>query len=158
MNSTLKLLTYLSAIFGSILFLRPRDTSVNTLLWFPKMISGGLSPILGISGIMGALLGLIRRDWKLTSAGLLGAGFAAKFIADLPASDDQFTEAFGPEWQARLKSDLQGSAVMGRPLIPQGEFEFQQDLVIGSKPESGKPFLVEPVRLFRGSGIRSPAI
>jgi acetyl esterase/lipase len=143
MNTTLKLFTYLTAISGALLFIRPKDTAINTLLWFPKMISGAISPILGITGIMGALLGLIRRDWKLTGVGLLGAGFAARFIADLPASGNQFTEAFGPDWQARLNPDLQGSAVMGRSLIPQGEIEFKQDLVIGSKPKSGKPFLVD---------------
>jgi acetyl esterase/lipase len=143
MNTMLKFLTYLSAILGALLFIRPKDNSIKTLLWFPKMISGAITPILGITGIMGALLGLIRRDWKLTCAGLLGAGFAARFIADLPASDDQFARAFGPDWRARLKPDLRGSAVMARPLIPQVEIQFQQDLVIGTKPKSGKPFLVD---------------
>lgn len=143
MNNMLKILTYLSAIIGALLFLRPKDTAINTLLWFPKMISGAMSPILGFTGFMGALLGFIRRDWKLAAAGLLGTGLAARFIAEIPASGEQFSRAFGPEWLTRLKPDLQGSAVMGRPLISQKEIEIQHDLVIGSKPKSGKPFLVD---------------
>jgi acetyl esterase/lipase/type IV secretory pathway TrbD component len=143
MNTILKILAYLSALMGALLFFRPRDSAINTLLWFPKMISGALSPILGITGLLGALLGFFRRDWKLAGVGLLGAGLAARFIADIPVSEAQFSKTFGLDWQARLKPDLQGSAVIGRPSIPQKGIEFTQNLVIGSKPKSGKPFLVD---------------
>lgn len=143
MKKTLKLFTYLSAVLGVLLFLRPKDSAANTLLWMPKMISGALSPILGVTGLMGALLGLVRRDWKLAGAGLLGAGLAARFIADIPTAEDQFSRAFGPDWQASLNPDLRRSTGIGRPSIPEKDFELTQDLVIGSKPKSGKPFLVD---------------
>jgi acetyl esterase/lipase len=143
MKSTLKLLTYTSVFLGALLFLRPKDASMNTLLWFPKMISGALSPILGLTGLTGALLGLFRRDWKLAGAGFLGAGLAARFIADIPTSDEQFSRAFGTDWKAHLKSELQGSARVGLPSNSQKELEFTADLVIGNKPKTGKPFLVD---------------
>jgi acetyl esterase/lipase len=146
MKSIFKFLTYLSAVLGMILFLRPKDSSINTLLWIPKLIAGAISPILGFAGGLGALLGLVRKDWKLTGAGLLGAGLAARFIADIPASSDQFTRAFGPDWQALVPQDLRHSTAAGRSRlssIPDGRFEIQRDLVIGRKPKSGKPFLVD---------------
>jgi acetyl esterase/lipase len=146
MNTMLKLLTYLSVILGALLFIRPKDSSINTLLWIPKLISSAMSPILGFAGGLGVLLGLMRRDWQLTGTGLLGAGLAARFIADIPASSDQFAQAFGPDWHVRIPQELRDSAAAGRSWIsslPDGKFEFQRDLVIGSKPKRGKPFLVD---------------
>jgi hypothetical protein len=62
LRTLLKILTYLSALLGVLLFIRPKDNSTRTLLWIPKLFGGALSPILGISGFIGALLGLIQRD------------------------------------------------------------------------------------------------
>ena len=79
----------------------------------------------------------------LHAQGLLGAGLAARFIADIPTAEDQFSRAFGPDWKARLNPDLRRSTGVGRPSIPEKDFELTQDLVIGSKPKSGRPFLVD---------------
>jgi hypothetical protein len=102
MGILIKILTYLSVVLGAILFMRPKDNSTRTLLWIPKLFGGALSPILGISGVIGALLDLTQGDWKLVGAGIFGAGMSARFIVDLPNSQDQFASAFGSNWQARL--------------------------------------------------------
>jgi hypothetical protein len=92
---------------------------------------------LGISGVIGALVDLTQRDWKL-----VGAGMATRFIADLPNSQDQFTSVFGSNWQARLPASLQASQLLSR-IRAAGRVEFQRNLVIGQKPNSGKPFLAD---------------
>jgi acetyl esterase/lipase len=143
MKTVLKFLTYLSAIMGALLFIRPKDNSFNILLWFPKMISGALSPLMGITTLLGALLGLIHRDWKLAGAGFLGAGLASRFIADIPSADEQFYKAFGPNWHTQLKPELKRSAIVGRMPFSQNDIEFTQNLAIGSKSRSGKPLLVD---------------
>jgi acetyl esterase/lipase len=146
MRVLLRILTYLSAVFGTLLYIRPEDNSKRTLLWIPKLLAGALSPVLGITGALGALLGLIQRDWKLLGAGILGAGLATKFIADIPNPQDQFTNAFGVDWQARIPASIQASTLASRMSLPTratGEIEFQRNLVIGEKHNSGKPFLAD---------------
>jgi acetyl esterase/lipase len=142
-KAALKLLTYLSAVSGMLLFIRPRDSAVNTLLWIPKMLSGALSPILGIVAGLGALLGLSKKDWKLASVGVLGAGLALRFIGDIPNASDQFAAEFGPDWQERLPSSLQPAAPQNYRSRPASAPGFQQDLVIGEKTNSGHPLLAD---------------
>jgi hypothetical protein len=137
MGKLIKILTYLSAMLGAMLFMRPKDNSTRTLLWIPKLFGGALSPILGISGVIGALVDLTQRGWKL-----VGAGMSARFIVDLPNSQDQFASAFGSNWQARLPASLHASQLQSR-IRAIGRAEFQNNLVIGQKPNSGKPFLAD---------------
>ena len=93
MKTLLKILTYISAIFSLLPFLKPQDRSKKTLLWVPKLLAGAFSPIHAIICGLGALLGLIRRDWKLASAGLIGVGLSAKFIEEVPASEAQYPDS-----------------------------------------------------------------
>ncbi len=131
MKTILKFLAYLSALSGFLLFIRPRDTAVNTLIWIPKMIGAAISPVLGIAGLLGALVGLVKRDWSLSLAGFLGAGLSARFMEEIPDGRDQITSVFGSGLEEPL------------PQQPAGPVDFQRDLVIGQKPRSGKPFVAD---------------
>ena len=131
MKTILKFLAYLSALSGILLFIRPRDTAVNTLIWIPKMIGAAISPVLGIAGLLGALVGLVKRDWSLSLAGFLGAGLSARFMEEIPDGRDQITSVFGSGLEEPL------------PQQPAGPVDFQRDLVIGQKPRSGKPFVAD---------------
>lgn len=144
MKTTIKILAYLSAILGTLLFIRPRDRALNILIWLPKLIAGALAPIMGFAGALGTLLGLMRKDWNMAVAGLVGAGTAAKFISEIPNGQDQFSAQFGPDWQERLLVQTTG------------EIDFRRNLVIGQKPASGKPFLADlwqPREGFPRSGL-----
>jgi len=107
MKTFLTILTFYYALLSIVPFLRSKDRSVRILLWVPKLFAGALSPIIGIVCGLGAVLGLTRRNWKLAGAGILGAGLAAKFVADIPASQDQFETVFGPDWQERIPTSIQ---------------------------------------------------
>lgn len=131
MKTTIKILAYLSAALGTILFIRPRDRALNIFIWLPKLIAGALSPILGLAGALGALLGLFRKDWNLALAGLVGAGTAAKFVSEIPNGQDQFSAQFGPGWNVR------------QPVRTTGEIASQPNLIISQKLGNGKPLLAD---------------
>jgi acetyl esterase/lipase len=131
MKTIIKFLAYLSAINAILLFIRPRDRALNTLIWFPKMIGAALTPVMAITGMLGALLGLITKDRFLSLAGFLGAGLSARFIEEIPDGYHQFNSVFG--------SDLEEPF----PNQASDPVDFQRDLVIGKKPRSGKPFVAD---------------
>ena len=118
MKTFLKILTYISAAFSLMPFLKPQDRSQKTLLWVPKLLAGAFSPIHGIICGLGALLGLVRRDWKLASAGLIGVGLTARFIEDVPRSELAFAQAFGADWQANIPAWLAPKLLPVRFALP----------------------------------------
>jgi acetyl esterase/lipase len=142
----LAILTYLSALLGIAPFVRLRDRSAEPLLWLPKLLGGALSLVAGVVGGLGALVGIARRDFKLAAAGVLGAGLAAKYVAGIPASEDQFEAAFGPGWQERVPLSL-------RPLPPlprwtlrsraPGAVRFQRNVVFGHRPGNSQALLAD---------------
>jgi acetyl esterase/lipase len=143
MKTLLKVLTYLSTLLGIMLFLRPADNSYQTLLWVPKLVGAALSPLMRVTSVFGALLGILRGDWKLAAAGILGAGLSNKFIKDLPNSDIQYETAFGSDrvaglleqnYPMRNKSQLQPSLA---------KIDFQRDVICGLNPHSGSPLLAD---------------
>lgn len=145
MKNPLKILTYLSALLSLLTLLKPVDTSIRVLLWVPKLLGGALAPILGTISGLGTLTGFIRHDWKLAGAGILGAGLAAKFLGDMPKSEDQFRNAFGFDWQERVPTELRSSTPPRRRSIgtsAQGRIEFQQN-VICDTPEINKSLLAD---------------
>ena len=146
MKTFLAILTFYYALLSIVPFLRSKDRSVGILLWVPKLFAGALSPFIGIICGLGAVLGLTRRNWKLAGAGILGAGLAAKLIADIPTSQDQFETAFGPDWQERIPTSLQPLLLPRRwSLLTRapGDIEFQRNVVIGKSPKTGKVLLAD---------------
>jgi len=146
MKKFLAILTFYYALLSIVPFLRSKDRSVGILLWVPKLFAGALSPFIGIICGLGAVLGLTRRNWKLAGAGILGAGLAAKFIADIPTSQDQFETAFGPDWQERIPTSLQPLLLPRRWWLltrAPGDIEFQRNVVIGKSPKTGKVLLAD---------------
>jgi len=145
MKTLLAILTFYYALLSIVPFLRSKR-SIMILLWVPKLFAGALSPIIGIISGLGAILGLTRRNWKLAGAGILGAGLAAKFIADIPASQDQFETAFGADWQERIPTSLQPFLLPRRwSLLTKapGDIEFQRNVIIGKNPKTDKVLLAD---------------
>jgi acetyl esterase/lipase len=146
MKKLLKILTFFFALQSLIPFFKPQDRSLKTLLWMPKLIAGALTPIQAIVCGLGAFVGLIRRDWKLASAGLIGAGLAAKFMEEVPESQDQFEATFGSDWKERIPTWLASRMLPARFSLPakfDGEVQFEQDLVFGQNPQSGADLLAD---------------
>jgi len=146
MQKLIKALTYLSALQSLLPFLKPSDRSMKTLLWIPKLIAGAIAPINAIICGLGALVGLLRRDWKLASLGLMGAGLAAKFIEEVPDSQSQFEVAFGSAWEQQIPKELAPHLMPVRFSLPAQSpenFKLKQNLVIGRSPQNGKDLLAD---------------
>ena len=142
MNAFLKRQVYLSALLSLVPFLKPPDRSLVALLWMPKLLAGALSPILGIVGALGAVLGFLRRDWKLAGAGFLGAGLVARYLRDIPASGAQFKATFGPDGAGR-HPDTVRSRRWSLPASAPGDVQFEPNLVYGQNPTSGEALLAD---------------
>ena len=151
--------TYLSALQSLLPFLKPTDRSLKTLLWFPKLFAGAFAPIHAVVCGFGALVGIIRKDWKLASLGLIGAGLAAKFIEEVPDSQSQFEGAFGLEWKEQIPEEVAPHLMPTRFSLPAKlpeNFKFQQNIVIGKSPQSGDNLLADlwlPVPETHRSGL-----
>jgi len=146
MKTFLAILTFYYSLLSIVPFLRPKDRPIGILLWVPKLFAGALSPIIGIICGLGAILGLTRKNWKLAGTGILGAGLAAKFIADIPTSQDQFETAFGSDWQERIPTSLKPYLMPRRwSLLTKapGDVEFQRNVVIGKNSKTGKVLLAD---------------
>jgi acetyl esterase/lipase len=146
MQDLLKFLTYFSAFQSLLPFLKPSDRSKKTLLWLPKMIAGALSPIVILICGFGVLVGLLRRNWKMTSAGLIGAGFSAKFMIDIPDSEGQFVSTYGKDWNQKIPDWLEVKISQNRFSLlsqPRGEVQFKQNIVLGKKPAKDVNFVAD---------------
>ena len=159
MKSIISFLTYMSALFSIVAFLRPRNLSVEALLWIPKLLAGALSPILGVFSALGVLWGVTKRDWKLTGTGILGIGLVAKLMNDIPGSHEQFENAFGPDWQEKIPTSVRPYLLPGRwsPLTRSpGVVGFQRDVVVWMNPKGGSDLLADlwmPVPGIARSGL-----
>ena len=131
MKLFLTILAFISALNGVLLFIRPKDTSLNLLLWFPKMMAAALSPVIAISGALYALIGFLKRDWRLQLAGILGAVTAARFITKIPDGYQQF------------KSMFDADAAGAPPMRQKCAVTFKSNFSIGMKQNGEKPFLAD---------------
>jgi len=92
------------------------------------------------------LIGVVRRDWTLAGAGLLSAGLAARLAADMPDVDQALaglprSGGDGPasKTQALPSKSASPALVLAPPVDHAGIAEFERNMVIGRKPESGRP-------------------
>jgi acetyl esterase/lipase len=131
MKPFLTILAFISALNGVLLFIRPKDTSLNLFLWFPKMMAAALSPVIAISGALYALIGFLKRDWRLQLAGILGAVTAARFISKIPDGYQQFKSMF--------EADDAGATPMRQKCV----VTFKPNQIIGMKQNGEKPFLAD---------------
>ena len=141
MKRLLPVLTIVSALLGAVALIRPRTFAGRVLVWLPKLLGGALSPITGLIGTLAALVGLAHRDWKLAGAGLLGAGLAARLLADLPDVDlalADLPESGGEGLALSRHGRTSPALVSARPYGRTGNAGFERDLPFGQNPESGE--------------------
>ncbi len=138
--------TYFASLLAATALARPAVMLVRLLLWPFKLTGGALAPILGFISGLGAMTGLIRRDWKMAGAGAVGVTLVAQFLKDMPDSEEGFAEAFGPDWEQRIPASLQPRLSPRRwALLPQplGNAVWRRDLVYGQKSGTGAPLLAD---------------
>jgi acetyl esterase/lipase len=152
-------LAYVSALVAAAALAKPRVPGIQILLWPYKLLGGALAPILALITGLGAVIGLIRRDWRFTVAGAAGAALAAKFLSDIPDSEREFSAAFGDDWDIRARAASGSSHAPRRwslrAIRPDGVV-WQRDVTYAPNPRTGAPLLADvwaPAPGTRPSGL-----
>lgn len=111
-----------------------------------KWLAGPVSPFLALFGMLGSLVGLLRRDWLTFSAGIAGSFLAVKHIEKVTTAHNEFTFAFGSDWPQRIPHHLQwrlkSKRYPARPLTSP-PVSVAHDYVIGCHHETGDPLLAD---------------
>ncbi|MGD8473042.1 MAG: alpha/beta hydrolase, partial [Anaerolineae bacterium] len=144
--SMVKTLTYLASLLAAAALSRPRVPLVRLLLWPFKLVGGALTPILGIVSGLGALLGLVRRDWKMAGTGAAGTALAVQFLQDVPDSEAGFDAVFGAGWEQRIPAPLRLLMLPRRwSLLARepGRAILQRDVVYAHQARTGTPLLAD---------------
>ncbi len=128
-----------AAIAHSVL-LNPRSGLLHFLLWLPKLLADALSPVLAFWSAFVGLVGLKRHDWLLLWLGLAGTAVSLKHFTDVTTPhENDFDEAFGLDWQAKIPAATQAKFAARRwqPLYkqqPRGDIEW--NVAYGSNPDT----------------------
>jgi len=135
-----------TVIAASSLF-NPRSGPLHVIFWLPKLLATALSPLLALAGWLLALAGRRRRDWLLAALGLTGTAVALRHFNEITRPRDiALSDAFGPDWAARIPPALHGrlSPHRWRPLVwgePHGRI--QRHVVYGHNPDNDGPLLAD---------------
>jgi acetyl esterase/lipase len=102
MKKPARLLAVWVLMLATTIYIKVRSMTTTLLFWGPKLMALAAAPLLMVAGGFAALMGLLRRDKWTAASGLLGAGLAANYIRRVSAPQPTFTQAFGPDWEARI--------------------------------------------------------
>jgi acetyl esterase/lipase len=139
------------ALFFTLLaatsLLNPRNGSLHLLFWVPKLLATALAPLLALANSLFALLGWWRKDRWLAGVGALGTAVSLNhFLAIASPHDVAMSDAFGPDWEARLPPDIVArfSARRWRPLVygePKGVI--WRNVNYGQNPDTAEPLCAD---------------
>ena len=138
-----RVISLFTTLLVCLILVQPKDAVVQAMLWGPKLYASALSPQIGLLSGLFAVLGLKRRDWFLTLAGLVGTAVAAKHVVEVTTPREaDFVEVFGPDWTQRIPAGLRRRLRRRRwyPFYrrrPQGPKHL--DVVYGTGADSGQP-------------------
>jgi acetyl esterase/lipase len=107
------ILTWFSLTLNLILFVRLRPPFNFMLLWMPQLFHHAISPLLVLSGLLGAALGWWAGAPIAVAAGLISAALSAIYIWRVIRPHRAFDDAFGPDWEGQM-SDHQRSTMLPR--------------------------------------------
>jgi acetyl esterase/lipase len=159
MRTLARLLSYGSALLGTLTLVRIQSPWQAILLWVPKLLASACSPFLALEGTLGALLSVLARDPRAAVAGLVGAVLSMRHVAQVTAPHTGFEEALGPDWQARIPPERRTGMLRSRydPLHPApAGVLWDRDVVVGLHQETGDPLLADlwqPPAGVRRSGL-----
>lgn len=140
-----RIASFLSALLGVTLLIRPRSKAAYELSGF-RVMAGALSPILGVVSTISALLGMKRRDSTTALLGAVGAIAAGRHIIQSTRPHTEFDQAFGPGWEQRIPPTVRSRMLPRRyspAPTPLPDVPWQQDLVYAIHTETGDPLLCD---------------
>lgn len=130
-----RILSYTSAVLSGSTLIYPRSGWGGALVQLFRLPAEAWALLLAAAGALGALIGLVRRDRRAVSAGLLGALVAARHVRQATAPHAGFDQAFGPDWPSRISPALRSRMSPWRytPLAPAPpQVPWRRDVVVGT--------------------------
>jgi acetyl esterase/lipase len=130
-----------------IIWLHPKNGLMQVLAWGPKLYVSALAPLLALLSSGLAALGIGRRDWLLTGAGVTAATVAVRHVAQVTAAHKaNFDAVFGPNCLATISPELNARLrpYRWRPVYrrrPCGPLHL--DVVYGINSDSGRPLTAD---------------
>ena len=143
----MRLFALVMAAISHSTLLNPRNGPLHFMLWLPKLLADALSPLFVVWNFVVGLTGLKRRNWLLVLVGMMGTAVSLKHFTDTTTpQENDFAEAFGTDWQARIPAAAQAKLSTRRwqPIFkqpPRGVIE--RNVEYGSNPDTP-----DDVRLF----------
>ena len=142
-----RLLAFLSAASG-VLYVRIRCPigPLKGSLWMLRLLVEALTPVIALSGAVGAGLGLLVRSPMAMLTGLLGAAVAGEDVRRVMAPHPGFAQAFGPDWERAIPPAYQTRMLQRRwtwhlPAAP--EQRWQRDLPFWTLPDGDRRLLCD---------------
>lgn len=130
-----RFLGILSAVFGLLTLIPSPKGRRGGYLWLPKLLANSWSPFLALGGLIGALLGLGRKDRAAIFFGLFGAFAGARHVRRVTQPHAAFELAFGKDWEQRIPpgqwTRLSRPYQLIQPAKPLGPC--QKDINIGTR-------------------------
>ncbi len=144
-NRLLTIFFFVNALASVILHLHPQRGFTSLLIWVPKVLAATFAPVLTFINLMAIALGFLRREWRWSLSGMVGAGLSMHYFYQIQRPSPGFDEVFGPKWRMRVPTHLRPS------LFPHGRWtrllraprrvQREMDVVIGKSPTTGKDLL-----------------
>lgn len=143
----IRTLAILAALMSAALVVQFADKVRALLFWPLKLTAGSLSPVLALVGGATGLIGLLRRDWLSTAAGVSSLLISARYVKRVTTTHAGWEDAFGEDWADRIPPALKAamlprrySALMKPPVA---SCQRQKDIVYGINPRTRRPLLAD---------------
>lgn len=116
MTRLASVLSFSSAALASWLYVKPktRGLSSNMIGYGLKIVGAALAPVIGLMGLVGAMLARHSDRSATGFLGALGALMAAGFIQNVAAPHHGFAQTYGPGWERKAVS----GAAQRTPSLP----------------------------------------
>jgi hypothetical protein len=111
------ILSGLSLLMSLLLIIRLKVTLLGLVLWSFKLAAGAMSPFWAITGVVGAVLGLVYGAFWTIPIGVLGEGIMIWYVIRVSRDQKGFENAFGAGWKDQI-SPKQTGHMLKRRWIP----------------------------------------
>jgi len=131
---------FILALASSLYFIRIRSPATAPLT-LPKMfVTSGAAFVAGVGALI-AVLGLASGSIAAAALGGVAAALSLRYLLRVAARHDGFEQAFGPDWESRIRPEHRGSMLARRwvgrlPDAPDPRWE--RDVAFWRIPGSGR--------------------
>src|SRR5829696_6848731 len=116
MKTIARLLTFLSVVASSLLYVRIR-APINPLrgsMWILRLLADAVTPFIALSGTVAAGLALLARSPMAMSTAMLGVLAAVRDVRQVTSPHPGFAQAFGVPWERDIAPEQQTGMLQRR--------------------------------------------